>query len=147
MNEKFLHFIWQCQEFDKADLRTFQDEPLVILSPGILNTNEGPDFSQGRVKIGNLQWHGAIEIHIKSSEWLRHGHDRHPAYGQVVLHVVWKNDRPVLHSNGQPIPTLELKDRVDHDLLLKYQRLLGEKTKIPCEHSRTMPCLRTNAAA
>lgn len=135
MYEKFLHFIWQCQEFSKADLLTFQGEPLVILSPGIPNTNEGPDFSMGRVKIGQLEWHGAIEIHIKSSEWHRHGHDQHPAYEQVILHVVWKNDRPVLQANSEPIPTLELKDRVDHNLLFKYQRLIKEKAKVPCAKS------------
>lgn len=135
MHEKFLHFIWQCQEFNKSDLLTCQGEPLVILSPGILNTNEGPDFSQGRVKIGNLEWHGAIEIHIKSSEWHRHGHDQHPAYQQVVLHVVWKNDRPVLQKNGEPIPALELKDRVDHNILYKYQRLVKEKAEVPCAKS------------
>ncbi len=139
MHENFLHFIWHCQEFTKSHLLTCQGEPLVILSPGVHNNDEGPDFSQGRVKIGNLEWYGAIEIHIKSSEWFRHRHDQHPAYDQVILHVVWKNDRPVLQQNGEPIPTLELKDRVDHNLLFKYQHLIKERARVPC--SRSLPAV------
>ena len=68
MSEDFLHFVWQCQEFNKTDLRTFDGEQLAVLSPGIHNTDEGPDFSQGRVTIGKLEWHGAVEIHINSSD-------------------------------------------------------------------------------
>lgn len=132
MQESFLHFIWQFQYFRKEALRTVANEPLVILHPGQLNSDAGPDFSQSKIQIGSLEWHGHTEIHVKASDWHQHRHEVDPAYQHVVLHVVWENDVNILGVDGLPIPSLELKDRVDPSLMEEYRQLVENLNIIPC---------------
>jgi hypothetical protein len=132
VTEAFLHYIWQYQYFNKEGLQTSDDEPLQIFKPGIINTNSGPDFSDARIGIGNLEWRGSVEIHIKASGWTDHQHSTDEAYEKVVLHVVWENDRSIFHSDGSPIPTLELKGRVAPDLWARYRELVTNPETIPC---------------
>ena len=108
---------------------------LGIRDPGSLNTSSGPDFFNACIEIDGQTWVGNIEIHIKSSDWYAHGHHTDTAYENVILHVVWTNDRPVLRANGQSIPTIELKGFVDTGLLDRYRRLLLEANRkfINCE--------------
>lgn len=132
MTEAFLHYIWQYQYFNKEELQTSDGEPLQIFKPGIINTNSGPDFSDARIGIGNLEWRGSVEIHIKASGWTDHQHSTDEAYEKVVLHVVWENDKNILHSDGSPIPTLELKNRVDPAHWDRYRKLVTNPEAIPC---------------
>ncbi|HZX75281.1 MAG TPA: DUF2851 family protein [Cyclobacteriaceae bacterium] len=48
-----------------------------------------------------------------------------------------KNDKPVLRTNGTPIPTLELQHRVEPELIEGYKRLVNNPSSIPCENSLT----------
>jgi hypothetical protein len=134
MQESFLHFIWQFQYFSKKDLTTTDGESINIVSPGVLNKDAGPDFSNTKILIGKVRWFGHTEIHIHSSDWEKHFHDEDPAYENVVLHVVWKNDHPVIRKDGTLIPTLELKDRVDQYLILNWKKLVSTENEIPCAH-------------
>lgn len=132
MSEYFLHYLWQYQYFNKFNLQTTDGEPLHIVSPGLHNTHAGPDFGHASVVIDGIQWVGSVEIHVHASEWFDHRHDTDPAYENVVLHVVWKNDKPVRRMDGTLIPTLELKDRVDTALILDYKKLVNSPGAIPC---------------
>lgn len=116
-------------------MKTTAGEVLNILKPGILNSDAGPDFSQSKVKIDNIDWIGNVEIHIQSSGWYEHKHDRDAAYENVVLHVVWEEDKPVYRTDGTRIPTLQLKGRVEEHLLKSYQKLINNPSAIPCEKS------------
>jgi hypothetical protein len=133
MKEEFLNFIWKNQYFGKRQLETYQGEVLQVLNPGQINANSGPDFSNARIKLASTDWAGPIEIHVRSSDWYLHQHQKDPAYDQVVLHVVWVNNVNAKTSNGREIPTLELKDRVEGDLLLRHQKLGKGNSFIPCE--------------
>jgi len=135
MNESFLHFIWQFQYFTRNDLKTQTDESVTIFKTGLLNTNAGPDFLQAKIKIGEIEWVGNIEIHIKASDWFVHQHSSDLAYENVVLHVVWENDRPVIRRDGTVIPTIELRGRVDTQLIAKYKKLINSSSAIPCAKS------------
>ncbi|MFN7748682.1 MAG: DUF2851 family protein [Cyclobacteriaceae bacterium] len=135
MTESFLHYIWQMQYFDKNDLCTVDDEPVTVFQPGFLNTNAGPDFSQARIRIGSLDWSGQVEIHVRSSEWDDHAHRTDHTYDNVILHVVWEDNRPVLRADGTPMPTLLLKGRVNTGLLHTYQKLMATAHVIPCQGS------------
>src|SRR5436190_469800 len=108
MNEKLLQFIWQYQYFNHCSLTTVQMDDLQILAPGKLNHDQGPDFFSGRISINGQQWAGNIELHVNSSDWFLHGHDRDRNYEKLILHVVWNND----HHCSTPVPVRELKTRV-----------------------------------
>lgn len=52
-------------------------------------------------------------MHLLSSDWFRHGHQKDSDYDGVILHVVWENDTDVCYQNGNSIPTLQLSDFVE----------------------------------
>lgn len=132
MKEDFLHYLWRYQKFDKNELKTIDGARVQTIKTGFAHSDAGPDFQQAKILIDEMEWNGAVEIHIKSSDWNRHNHQQDPNYENVVLHVVWKNDKAILHPDGSKIPTIELKDKVDFDLIEKYQNLQSSQDEIPC---------------
>lgn len=135
MNESFLHYIWQHQYFGKEALLTSDGESVTILKQGHYNTNAGPDFEQAKIKIGNLDWAGSVEIHIKSSDFIAHNHQTDKAYENVILHVVWQDDKPLKRNDGTNMPTLELRERVSEELVKQYRQLVNSAFQIPCSKS------------
>ncbi|GGD47037.1 hypothetical protein GCM10011514_08770 [Emticicia aquatilis] len=133
MTEAFLHYLWQFQQFDKSNLQTISGEKISVLKTGILNTDAGPDFTNTRLQINEIEWVGNVEIHVKSSDWQLHKHQYNEAYNNVILHVVWENDQTITRQNGSLIPTLELKSITDIQLLDKYQYLIDNQSIIPCK--------------
>jgi len=107
----------------------------MIFKQGILNGDAGPDFAQAKIKIDGMEWAGSVEIHIHSSGWMDHGHHQDQAYENVILHVVWADDKPVYRKDGTRIPTLQLKERVDRQLINEYQKLINHPSQVPCERS------------
>src|SRR5688572_24229367 len=122
MNEDFLAYVWKFQYFDKTNLTIESGEPLVVLNTGIQNYNAGPDFLDANLKIGDLTWAGAVELHIKASDWQKHHHTSDLRYDQVILHIVWENDVSVTRTNGSQIPVLEMRNLVAPGLLQAYQQ-------------------------
>lgn len=133
MNENFLNYLWSHQLVD-INLMTTSGEKLTIIKTGQLNRNSGPDFTNARVRIGNTVWAGNIEIHIRSSDWYRHGHHGDHAYDNIILHVVYENDRQVVRRSNEVVPTLELKGKFDANILLRYRLLIESKKWIACEN-------------
>ena len=129
MREEFLYYIWENRLTDK-DLKTEEGEAVEVVATGYRNTDSGPDFLDARIQIGDKLWAGHVEIHVKSSDWNRHGHQNDKAYKNVILHVVYENDVQV-----NDIPTLELKGHFDESLFAQYQKLISSKNWIPCEKS------------
>jgi hypothetical protein len=129
MREEFLYYIWENRLTDK-NLKTEEGEAVDIVATGYRNTDSGPDFLDARIQIGDKLWAGHVEIHVKSSDWNRHGHQNDKAYKNVILHVVYENDVQVNDN-----PTLELKGHVDESLFAQYQKLISSKNWIPCEKS------------
>jgi Protein of unknown function (DUF2851) len=132
MHESFLHFAWRWRRFDGRDLVTSDGQTITIIHPGNHNTHAGPDFFNARLRIGDTEWAGNLEIHILASDWLLHRHDTDAAYDNVILHVVWENDAPLLRANGQPLPCLELKGRIPRTVLDMYQQWTDNQAWIPC---------------
>lgn len=124
MQEDFLHYIWKFKKFDFRKARTVDGIEVVILNSGIANYNSGPDFFNGKIKIGEQVWAGNIEIHIKSSDWFSHHHETDPNYDNVILHVVWEDDIEIFRKDNTIIPTLELKDLVAEETMQSYRNLL-----------------------
>ena len=132
MKEDFLHYIWQHQYFDKTDLATTVGEPVQVLRVGYYNTDAGPDFREAILRIGEVEWAGSVEVHLNASDWHRHQHQHDQKYDQVVLHVVWQADVPVLRTDGTLVPVLELQHKVDLRLLHTYEQLQQAQHAIPC---------------
>jgi hypothetical protein len=133
MTENFIAYLWQFQQFDKTELRTTQGEVLQIFKTGLLNTHSGADFQDVRLTIGNVEWVGSVEFHLKSSDWHTHAHTHDRAYESVVLHVVWQHDQEIHRTDGTAIPTLELVGRTDSSLMSRYEALMSSKDTIPCQ--------------
>lgn len=133
MTEKLLQFIWQLRHFNQQQLVTIQGNVVEIIYPGILNTNQGPDFLVGKLMIDNYFWVGSIELHLKTSDWEKHAHQQDSNYKNVILHVVWENDLP--ETNPFNLPTLELNHRVSSILLARYESMMMNACFIPCEKS------------
>lgn len=134
MTERLLQFIWQFQYFNKQALTLHDGSALQILYQGHLNTNQGPDFSQAKIKIDNTVWAGNIELHIKASDWHQHNHGTDKNYSNIILHVVWENDAAIKDVNGETIPTLELQPYVPVIMLQKYAMLMEHAGFVPCEN-------------
>ena len=133
MKEDFLHYLWKFKKFDVLNLKTCNGEEITIINIGQYLELAGPDFFNAQIVIGNQKWAGNIEIHLKSSDWYVHQHERDEAYENVILHVVWEHDTEIFRSNNTEIPVLELKNYVDTATIANYQSLISTKSWIFCE--------------
>jgi len=115
-------------------LRTAAGEEIQVLRPGYRNADAGPDFLNARLRLGEVEWNGAVEIHLRATDWARHNHQVDPKYDQVVLHVVGQHDAEVARTNGSRIPALALQARLAPELLARYQALMGAPAAAP------LPC-------
>jgi len=135
MKENFLHYIWQYQLFDQQNLQTDDGKSLAILERGQHNTNAGPDFFNAKLKIGETIWAGNIEIHTEASHWHQHQHQTDKAYDNVILHVVYNNNKTINRTDGSEIATLTLQNKIYATIALKWRQLQNHKGWIPCEKS------------
>ena len=130
MTEDFLQYIWQHRLYLTEGNRTSEGETVEPMQPGQPNIHAGPDFTDVRVRIGDTLWAGCVEIHLRSSDWERHGHHADPAYNNVVLHVVYRHDADTYNARRQKIPVMEL--HFDDRYLNNYNLLADSKERIAC---------------
>jgi len=133
MQEHFLHFLWQYGLFDTQNLSTTDGLAMCPDYRGVHNANSGPDFSEARIRIGNMDWVGQVEIHINASDWLKHNHQTDKAYDNVILHVVLYHDTDIFRTDGSLIPCLELRNRIPAGYLQTWQTLSQSLASVPCE--------------
>lgn len=132
MREEYLQFVWRFQRFNLSKLDCTSGKELTILFPGHWNKHAGPDFLEAKVRIGRKLWMGSVEIHVKSSDWIKHNHSGDPAYANVILHVVLDDDVPLVNDAGQEVPTLILDSRLDENHLEHYRDFMEGLDKLPC---------------
>ncbi|KFF18764.1 DUF2851 family protein [Flavobacterium hydatis] len=133
MKEDFLHYLWKYKKFDTLNLKTYNNEDLVIINIGQYLELAGPDFFNAQVIIGSQKWAGNIEIHLKSSDWYLHHHEKDKAYENVILHVVWEHDSEIFNRNNSEVPVLILKNYVSGEIIKNYKTLIAPKSWIFCE--------------
>jgi hypothetical protein len=135
MTESFLHYVWQHQLLS-GGLTTTDGQPVVVLRAGDLNHDAGPDFFNARLRIGEMEWAGNIEVHVRTSDWKLHRHTQDAAYNNVILHVVYEHDCDIVLQNGEAPLTLELKPWLHPSLIANYDSLMAPTTgsDIPCRH-------------
>ena len=126
MKESFLHLVWQQQLIQNKKIYTTEGEELIIHHPGEVNLLQGPDFSSAMIEIANQKWAGNIEIHLKSSDWYAHQHQKDTSYSNVILHVVFEHDIEVFDLQSNSVPTLELSTLIKGSALQNYNELMQQ---------------------
>ncbi len=129
LKEDILHYIWENRLFYEDSLLV-NGEKVEIIDTGQHNFASGPDFFNARIKIGNTQWAGNVEIHVKASDWFRHNHESDPAFFNVILHVVYEQDCRLERPGGEEIPCLVLK--FDEEIISRFNQLIKTADTIPC---------------
>jgi Protein of unknown function (DUF2851) len=112
--ERLVSWIWEQQALQDGlpgdDGRRYQ-----VVYRGRPWGERGPDF-QGAIlaREDGLLLRGDVEIHVRASDWRRHGHGKDPAYNQTVCQVVLWQDvvRPIQRQDGVQVPTIELVTRL-----------------------------------
>jgi hypothetical protein len=136
-SERHVQAMWLEQKYFK-DLETEEGFAIEVLSPGIWNSEAGPDFLKAHVRIAGQDYFGDVEIHLAEGGWTQHGHHRDPRYNNVVLHVsLWNSLKPkeLKMENGASffqacledkltIPINRIVQLIDLDLY-PYQKFSG----------------------
>jgi hypothetical protein len=117
-------------------MKTVDGRAISVIDPGKLNSDAGPDFFNAKIRIGDSTWAGDVEIHVKASDWMRHGHHLDRAYDSVILHVVGKDDMAITLTNGTLIP--QMKMECNPNFNKSYEMLVGAAAS-------TLPCTATIA--
>lgn len=105
--EKLYHYLWKTG-IRSTDFKDVDGLVVEVIDPGVHNHDAGPDFFNSKIKINGIEWVGNVEIHVRASDWYRHGHSDDPAYENVILHVVGVSDKRINRPDGSLIPQVEL---------------------------------------
>ena len=119
--EIHLQHAWNNIPINKAYHST-EDDEVLILAPGTWNREEGPDFLNAKISINSHIYIGDVEVHVKTSDWYNHGHDKDRNYDNVILHVIADNNRD--RDNSPPMTALIINVPKVNDFNLnreKYQ--------------------------
>ncbi|MFN0030865.1 MAG: DUF2851 family protein [Flavobacteriales bacterium] len=133
MTEAFLHYIWKYKLFNSPELHTKSGEQIIIHHSGTHNYGGGPDFLNARIRIGETMWAGHVEIHLHASDWHAHKHTDDVHYKNVVLHVVFDNDKEIHLHNPGDLQVLDLSGYIPQGQWNQYEHWLHSKSWIPCQ--------------
>ena len=135
MKEDFLHYVWQHRHYDFLNLKTTDGRKVDVVFPGYHNHDAGPDFLQAVIVIDDMRWVGSVEIHCRSSDWLRHNHQNDDKYKSVILHVVYEHDTEISIGDDECVPTLELKGKIPEEMFMRYESLMNVSDVLLCRLS------------
>ena len=136
MPEILLHYIWEHCLWAGYPQHTTDGRPVEIISVGEHNRDAGPDYSHARIRIGDREWVGNVEIHVRAGDWYSHRHHQDRAYDNVILHVVRDADKQVFNSRGEAVVqcALQYPDNRDYltSLLTDAMRMDSAESRIGC---------------
>lgn len=135
MNEAFLHTVWKHKLLRQSKFKGTKNEAIEVLSIGEHNQDSGPDFFNSKVRIDGLVLVGNVELHINTSDWIKHKHQFDKAYDNLVLHVVYEHDLNIDQNEKQNVSVLELKPYLKPELINQYNVLQNSTQIIPCGRS------------
>lgn len=105
VTERHLQVLWSNQSHF-LPLFTVKNSPIEVISPGVWNTEAGPDFIKAHLKINGKELRGDIEIHLHDASWQQHQHHLDKRYNRVILHVSLaqpKHPQPLFNQQGKEI--------------------------------------------
>ena len=154
--ERLLQAIWRHQRLQRDRLQTADGKSVRILHPGFVSVEGGPDFRGAVIQIGDAApCSGDVEIDLRAAGWRAHGHDRNPAFQNVLLHVVW--DDVGVHASACPMhrrsipqrgidlqplpPTLVINDKLDAPIAELGLWLENDPPRVLPENLRGQCCV------
>jgi len=132
VKEDILQFIWQHKLLKPANLQTKSGRSIEVIKQGQLNSDSGADFFNAQIKLEDITLVGNIEVHVNSSDWLKHKHQNDSAYDNIILHVVYNADKEISQNKNNNVEVLELKEHIPPHLLTNYENLIASKAALPC---------------
>lgn len=111
LTEVMLARVWQ-EGLLAGEMRTVDGRRLRVIYRGVWTYADGPDFRDAMIELDGELVQGAVELHLRASDWQRHRHQQDPAYDAVVLHAVLDDDlpEPAVAPGGRSIATVRLRD-------------------------------------
>lgn len=88
---------WFCGDFGTEFVANESGHKVRIKQMGFWNHSAGPDFVHCCVEIDGVEHTGAIELDTSAKHWELHGHHRNATFNEVILHVVFCENNPILH--------------------------------------------------
>jgi hypothetical protein len=132
IKEDLLQFAWQHRLLKPHPLITESGKEIFILKAGHLNRDAGPDFFNAKIRLGEIILAGNIEIHVKTSDWLRHKHQHDRSYDNLILHVVYENDISLEQNSLNNVEVLRIDGLIPDELLKKTDFIYSGHTGLPC---------------
>jgi len=78
---------------------TKSGKSIQIISPGIINVNEGPDFLDFAIMLNGKVIVGDAEFHVNALDWENHKHFQDKNYDNVILHLVLNDNSNLTHPD------------------------------------------------
>lgn len=132
MKESVIHYLWKNKKLRTLNFLSVDGHSIEILHPGNHNFHSGPDFTDAKIKVNGIEWHGQVEIHVKSSDWEKHHHQYDPAYNNVILHIVYDCDQPVFTASGVELLQAEIKSLIIEKNLDQVLNFIESSAEITC---------------
>ncbi len=142
VREEVLSSIWKNQSFNK-NITTIDGSQVEIYNIGVENVEYGgPDFSNAKIRIGNLVFVGDVELDTSVTDWKAHGHNLDKKYNRVILQISLFNKEhiPNVYSkDGRRIPTVCLSEFIGksalEELIIQINtKTTGSANKIKCSN-------------
>ena len=118
-------------------LYTSDGKKVVVIEPGVVNRDSGPDFKEAMIIINGEAVRGDVELHLDAKSWYSHAHHTNPSYNNVILHVVVvdSGENIALTNDGKIIPTLKFP--LSPDWEARIQNKLTWPWEEECYHEIT----------
>jgi len=112
LKECDLSRIWEDQTFPPEAMTTRGGDRLRVIYRGRRNRGAGPDFRDAIVAAPAGLLEGDVELHLRSSDFRRHGHHLDPAYDGLAMHLVLRHDESddTALFSGRRVPVVALAD-------------------------------------
>lgn len=134
MREDFVQTVWKYLLFNRRELLANDGSKIEIVHQGFLQHHSGPDFRAAKIRINDVLWVGNVEIHTEARDWNIHKHYLDDAYDNVILHVVFKDDKTICKTHsGRILPCLEIGKLIPSHILDRYEDLVKDLSALPCE--------------
>lgn len=97
---------------------TKSGKSIQIISPGIINVNEGPDFLDFAIMLNGKVIVGDAEFHVNALDWENHKHFQDKNYDNVILHLVFEDNSEleypdILVLKKENVSKIDIKPQIE----------------------------------